>query len=130
MKRNEKCYGLSQCTVTSRLFDTGRKGYRLSDITQVHLRRTFFFLLLPFLMGLLSMVFFYSELLYGDEIFWCVMIVAILGSTSFSIGTIYLEGFNVSGMATLGLYWDMQKLRVDLLSAISKPSRRSRRHLS
>ncbi len=130
MRKETNQYGLSQCHVTKEHFQTPRKGYRLADITRVDLRRTHFFLLLPILIGVLSMMFFYSELIYGGEIFMGLLAVALLGGASFSIGTINLTGFNVSGMATLGLYWDMQKLKADIDAAMGKsagPSRRQRR---
>ncbi len=127
MRKQGNQYGLSQCIVTAQHFQTPRKGYRLADITRVDLRRTPFFLLLPFLIGLFSMLFFYAELLYAGEIFMGLLVVVVLGGASFSIGTINLTGFNVSGMATLGLYWDMQKLKADIDAAMGKTTRSSHR---
>lgn len=127
MRKKIKPYGLSQCVVTAQHFQTPRKGYRLADITRVDLRRTPFFLVLPCLIGLLSMMFVYSELIYGWEILMGLLAVAVLGGASFSIGTINLTGFNVSGMATLGLYWDMQKLKADIDAAMGKSTPSTRR---
>ncbi len=127
MRKKANQYGFSQCHVSKEIFQTPRKGYKLADISRVDIRRTPFFLTLPFLIGLLSMMFFYSELIYGSEIFMGLLAVAVLGGASFSIGTINLTGFNVSGMATLGLYRDMQKLKTDLDAAMGRSTRSSRR---
>jgi len=126
MRQNRSSYQ-GACTVTARHFKTPRKGYRLADITRVDLRRTHFFLLLPLLLGLVSLMMFCSELLYASEILICLLIVAVLGGCAWSIGTINLTGFNVAGMATIGLYWQMRKLKSDLDEAMEHSERSNRR---
>ncbi len=127
MRRNRGQYQGSQCRVTSQHFTTPRKGYRLSDISLVNIRRTAFCLLSPLLIGILSLVLFCSELLYSHEIFIALLVVVVLGGVSFSIGMIFLTGFNVSGLATFGLYWQMAQLKNDLDAALENPARSNHR---
>lgn len=122
MRRNRKRYQGTQCSVTSQHFKTPRQGYRLADISYVNIRRPVFVLLLPVLIGNSLLMYFFSELLYGDEILIGLITVTVLGGTSFCIGAICLTGFSVSGIATFGWYWHMAQLKQDLDEALNKSS--------
>ncbi len=110
MSRERFYYKSDSYLVTSRIFKTKRRGYRMPAITQVSLRRTQFYLLLPVLSGVMSLVLFFGDLLYLHEIFSGGFVALVLGVASWSVGTIHLKGFNVDGIATVGLYWKMAEL--------------------
>lgn len=118
------------CVITHSQFKTpnNRKTYRLSDITRVSLSRAHAFMLLPLHVGILSLIYSSSDLLYAGEILFGLMFVIIVGGVSFSIGVINVTGkFNLQGFATIGLYWQMAEVKEALDAALERTERSGRR---
>ena len=111
--------------MTARNFNTPRKGYRISAISHVYISRAHFYFLIPVLLGGIGVIFFCYELLYQHEIILGIASIALTGVSAWSIVTVNLNGRNIDGIATIGLFWKMMKLK----NAIEKAIDHSERHL-
>ena len=113
--------------VTTQRFKARKKGYRITAITRIDVSRIHFFLCLPFLLGLLGMMLFFAELLYAIEIIGITVSISAIGIISWSIGTLNVKGFHNEGLAGIGLYNEMVKIKEAVERAMEASERRSER---
>ena len=118
MKTNRLFYNDLGCKVTTRNFNTPRKGYRISAISHVYIGRAHFYFLLPLLLGGISVMVFCYELLYQHEIILGVGSIVLTGVSTWSIVTVNVSGLNINGIATIGVFWKMMKLKDAVEKAI------------
>ena len=106
--------------VTSVVFKSIKRDYRISSIQAVDNTRPHFWLLLPLLAGVLRMTWYSYELLYIHEIIISIAAVFVLCVSAWFTGILKLKGKYIDGIAAFGSFKKMNALRDAIREALAE----------